>query len=175
MTFFFLKSAIIKRPNLCSHKHVIRCSTNAGSKGFWEVARQVVVYTLPVDLDMGGNIEPEKNGSLWFSIHTLITLLINHKCTEQCCRTSAIKSAVLLFTWHLWHLIFRMWSNILEMRQKKKVCSKMYHTMCMNKLHTVTNKMCNQSLEHEISSLKIHIIRSADKMLLCPGNEIQLK
>jgi len=60
MTFFFLKSAIIKRPNLCSHKHVIRCSTNAGSKGFWEVARQVVVYTLPVDLDMGGNIEPEK-------------------------------------------------------------------------------------------------------------------
>lgn len=50
---------------------------------------------LPGDFDTGDN-RAWKNGSLEGSIHTLITLLINHKCTERCCRTSAIKSAVLL-------------------------------------------------------------------------------
>lgn len=47
--------------------------------------------TLPGDLDTGDN-RAWKNGSLEGSIRTLITLLINHKCTERCCRTSAINS-----------------------------------------------------------------------------------
>lgn len=69
---------IIKRPNLCSHKHVIRyVLTKLGPKAFgrfldnFPTGIRTIKWrdALPGDLDTGDNIEPGKMAPLGFNSH----------------------------------------------------------------------------------------------------------